>query len=204
MANTTYATLAEFKEAAGILSSDTVSDTALQDVLNTSAKMVDRYCDTAIGFGQTSSQTRYYQASKVTQCLIDPLVSISQLATDNGWDGTFSTVWSATDYIFYPRNAAADSMPYYWMDANLATGAQMFPLIPNGVKVTGVFGWPAVPAAVKQATIIQALALFSSRQAPFGVIGAGSEGSVMRMSAALHPEVKALLEPYRLRGGIGF
>ena len=204
MANTTYATLADFKEAAGILGTDTTSDSALQDVLNTSAKMVDRYCDTAIGFGQTASQTRYYQAGKVTQCLIDPLVSVTTLSTDNGWDGTFSTPWSASDYILYPRNAAYDSMPYYWMDANLATGAQMFPLIPNGVKIVGVFGWPSVPLAVRQATILQALALFSSRQAPFGVIGAGSEGSVMRMSAALHPEVKALLDPYRLRGGIAF
>jgi hypothetical protein len=70
------------------------------------------------------------------------------------------------------------------------------------VKVTGIFGWPSVPAAVKQAALIQAGAIWSSRTAPFGVIGSQDLGGVLRMSAALHPEARILLEPYRLRGGL--
>ena len=41
------------------------------------------------------------------------------------------------------------------------------------IQVTGVFGWPAVPLAVKQAALIAAADLFRLKDAPFGVAGFG-------------------------------
>jgi hypothetical protein len=61
------------------------------------------------------------------------------------------------------------------------------------VEVTGVFGWPAVPAPVVQATMLVASELFRLRDAPFGVAGFGEFGAVRVRE---NPKVAALLDPY--------
>ena len=68
--------------------------------------------------------------------------------------------------------------------------------------MVGVFGWPSVPNAVKQAALIQAGAVWSSRTSPFGVIGSADLGGILRQTSALHPESRVLLEQYRKRDGL--
>jgi hypothetical protein len=196
-----YATLAEFKSSIGI--TDTTDDTPLQSVLDAADQLINNYVDTKVGFGITSSQTRYYTAERFDFVLTDPIVTVTTLAVDINGDGTYSQVWSANDYILAPRNAALDSRPYTEIDTSpFSTADYNFPVGYLEVKVVGTFGWPSVPAAVKQAALIQAGAIWSSRTAPFGVIGSQDLGGVLRMAAALHPEARVLLEPYRLRGGL--
>lgn len=196
-----YATLAEFKSSIGI--TDSTDDTALQSVLDSADQLINNYVDTKVGFGVTSSQTRYYTATRWDFVLTDPIVTVSALATDINGDGTYSQAWTSNDYVLAPRNAALDSRPYTEIDVSPFSGGTLnFPTGYLEVKVTGTFGWPSVPAAVKQAALIQAGAIWSSRTAPFGVIGSEALGGVMRMSSALHPEARVLLEPYRLRGGL--
>jgi len=194
-----YATLAEFKASVGI--TDSTDDTALQSVLDATDQLINNYCDTKVGFGQTASQARYYTTGNLSFVLTDPIVSVSSLQTDDDGDGTYETTWASTDYILSPRNAALDSRPYTEVDT-APNEPKLFPLTYLAVKITGVYGWPAVPSAVKQAALIQAGAVWSSRIAPFGVIGSQDLGGVMRMSRALHPEAQVLLEPYRNRFGI--
>lgn len=194
-----YATLAEFKASVGI--TDNTDNDALQSVLDATDQLINNYCDTKVGFGQTASQTRYYTAPSLVFTLTDPIVSVSSLQTDDDGDGTYETTWAATDYVLMPRNASLDSRPYTEVDT-APNEPKLFPLTLSAVKITGVFGWPSVPSAVKQAALIQAGAVWSSRTAPFGVIGSQDLGGVMRMSRALHPEAQVLLEPYRNRFGI--
>jgi hypothetical protein len=195
-----YATLAQFKAAVGI--TDTTDDSALQNVLDATDTLIDLYCDRKTGFG-TATETRYYTAEDYEYCLTDDLVSITTLQTDDDANGTYETTWTAgTDYVLAPRNAALDGFPYTEIDTSV-TWPRNFPKdVYLGVKVTGVFGFPSVPAAVTQAEIIQAGAVWNSRTAPFGVIGSADLGGILRMSRALHPEAALILEPYRKRGGL--
>jgi hypothetical protein len=195
-----YATLAEFKAAVGI--TDSTDDTALQSVLDATDTLIDLYCDRKTGFG-TASETRYYTAEDWEYVLTDDLVSVTTLQTDDDANGTYETTWTAgTDYVLAPRNAALDGFPYTEIDTSV-TWPRNFPKdVYLGVKVVGVFGFPSVPAAVKQAEIIQAGAVWNSRTAPFGVIGSADLGGILRMSRALHPEAALILEPYRKRGGL--
>ncbi len=55
---------------------------------------------------------------------------------------------------------------------------------------------------MKQAAIIQAGAVWSSRTSPFGVIGSQDLGGILRQTRALHPESQVLLEAYRKREGL--
>jgi hypothetical protein len=195
-----YATLAEFKAAVGI--TDTTDDAALQSVLDATDTLIDLYCDRKTGFG-TATETRYYTAEDYEYVLTDDLVSITTLQTDDDANGTYETTWTAgTDYVLAPVNAALDGFPYTEIDTSVSWPRNFPKDVYIGVKVVGVFGFPAVPAAVKQAEIIQAGAVWNSRTAPFGVIGSADLGGILRMSRALHPEAALILEPYRKRNGL--
>jgi len=197
-----YATLAQFKAAVGIGTADTADDAALQNVLDATDTLIDLYCDRKTGFG-TASETRYYTAEDYQYVLTDDLVSVTTLQTDDDANGTYETTWtSGTDFVLAPRNAALDGFPYTEIDTSV-TWPRNFPKdVYLGVKVVGVFGFPSVPAAVTQAEIIQAGAVWNSRTAPFGVIGSADLGGILRMSRALHPEAALILEPYRKRNGL--
>jgi hypothetical protein len=195
-----YATLAEFKAAVGI--TDTTDDGALQSVLDATDTLIDLYCDRKTGFG-TATETRYYTAEDYEYVLTDDLVSITTLQTDDDANGTYETTWTAgTDYVLAPVNAALDGFPYTEIDTSVSWPRNFPKDVYIGVKVVGVFGFPSVPAAVKQAEIIQAGAVWNSRTAPFGVIGSADLGGILRMSRALHPEAALILEPYRKRNGL--
>jgi hypothetical protein len=195
------ATLAEFKASLGI--TDSTDDTPLQSCLDAAEQLINNYVDTKVGFGVTSSQTRYYTAQRWDFVLTDPIVTVTALATDINGTGTYSQAWTSNDYVLAPRNASLDSRPFTEIDVSpFSSAALNFPTGYLEVKVTGTFGWPSVPAAVKQASLIQGGAIWASRTAPFGAVGGESLGGVLRMSAALHPEARALLDAYRLRGGI--
>jgi hypothetical protein len=195
-----YATLAEFKAAVGI--TDTVDDSALQAVLDATDTLIDLHCDRKTGFG-TASETRYYTAEDWEYVLTDDLVSVTTLQTDDDANGTYETTWtSGTDYVLAPRNAALDGFPYTEIDTSV-TWPRNFPKdVYLGVKVVGVFGFPSVPAAVKQAEIIQANAVWASRVSPYAIVGSADLGGILRMSRALHPEAALILEPYRKRNGL--
>lgn len=196
-----YASLSELKSSLGI--TDSTDDTPLQSCLDAADQLINNYVDTKVGFGVTASQTRYYTATRWDFVLTDPIVTVTTLATDIDGTGSYSQTWSASDYVLAPRNASLNSRPYTEIDVSPFSGGTLnFPTSYLGVKVVGTFGWPSVPAAVKQAALIQSGAIWASRTAPFGAIGGETLGGVIRMSAALHPEARALLEAYRLRGGI--
>ena len=197
-----YATLAEFKSAIGIGTADNTDDTALQSVLDATDALIDNYTDRRQGFG-TATETRYYTTSDWAYVLTDDLVSVTTLQTDDEGDGVYETTWSyPADFVLAPRNNALDGWPYTEIDTS-TPAPRAFPVgVYLGVKVLGVFGWPAVPSAVKQAALIQAGAVWSSRTSPFGVIGSQDLGGILRQTRALHPEAQVLLEQYRKREGL--
>jgi hypothetical protein len=148
-----YATLAQFKAAVGI--TDTTDDTALQNVLDATDTLIDLHCDRKTGFG-TASETRYYTPEAFNYVLVDDLVSVTTLQTDDNADGTYETTWSsATDYKLAPINAALDGWPYDVIETSVTVPRSFPKNVYLGVKLVGVFGFPAVPAAVTQAAIIQ-------------------------------------------------
>lgn len=195
-----YASLAQFKASVGI--QDSQDDIALQNVLDATDTLIDLYCDRRTGFG-TASETRYYTALDYQYVLVDDLVSVTTLQTDDDANGTYETTWTAgTDYVLAPYNNALDGFPYTEIDTSVSWPRNFPKDVYLGVKVVGVFGFPATPAAVVQAAIIQANAVWSSRTSAFGVIGSQDLGGILRQTRALHPEAAILLEAYRKRGGL--
>ena len=64
-------------------------------------------------------------------------------------------------------------------------------------RVTGTFGWPAVPKVIREVCLLQAQRAFNRRDTPFGLIG-GPSGRTLIEIPAIDPDL-AMLVPDSLR-----
>jgi len=98
-----------------------------------------------------------------------------------------------------PINNARRGWPYSRL---IAIDSYLWPYkLPQTVKITGVWGWPSVPAEIAMATKIQASRLFIRRQSPFGIAGTPELGTV-RLTSRLDPDVEALIRPFKKMNGL--
>jgi hypothetical protein len=105
----------------------------------------------------------------------------------------------AADYLVEPKNNPRKGWPY---NRILAVNSYIYPYgYPQSVRVTGVWGWSAVPSEVNFAALIQASRLFNRRHSPFGIAGSPEMGTV-RLYSRLDADVEVLLRPFRKNGGL--
>ena len=188
-----YATLADVKAALRI--TDAVDDSLLEMAVESASRLIDGF--TFRTFSNAGTATREFVASDAYNVIIDDLISISELQTTDELDQPYDT-WTAADYRLTPANGRIDGLvvPYTGL---LAVNDKTFYTVAEQplVKVTGVWGWTAVPIAVKQATIIQASRIYKRLDSPLGVAGFGDLGAI-RVGRALDPDVEMLVNPYRI------
>lgn len=167
----TYVELEEFKSSVE-LKGKTLADADIQVALVAASRGIDKALGRRFYPDADALQVRYYTPSYNSPLLwIDDLVTLTSFKTDDGGDGTFENTWTAnTDFVLGPLNAAADGEPYTHIQVNPA-GVFRWPTscYPRSVQVTGKFGWPAVPANVRQLTTAIAHRLVKrARTTPFG------------------------------------
>ena len=188
-----YATLTQVKAALRI--SDNVDDTLLEMAIESASRMIDGHAGRY--FYSSGTATRIYAADDALICQIDDLAGTAiTLVTDPDADGTWADTWALVDYQLEPVNGVVDGLttPYTRIRA---TENYNFPTASGEalVKVTGVFGWPAVPIAITQACVIQSSRIFKRLDSPLGIAGFGDLGAV-RVSRYLDPDVEQLVAPY--------
>jgi len=187
-----YCSLADVKASARI--TDNVDDAMLELAVESASRLVDSY--TQRYFYNAGTATRLFtpQDSYITE--IDDLVSITTLQTSDG--DNFGTTWASKDYQLEPLNGVVDGLTGYPATRIRAIDDFLFNYLDGEatVRITGVWGWSAVPTAVKQATVIQASRIFKRNDSPLGIAGFGEMGAV-RVGTQLDPDVKQLIEPYR-------
>ena len=195
-----YASAAELRDHFRIDDAD--DDVILDRALASASRWVTAHC--ARDFNQADSATarRFYPRNDGTVD-VDDIASTTGLvvATDEGDDGAYEITWTIdTDYMLEPLNGVMDGIPgwpytrirrmevYTW-----PTGWQYRP----PVRVTAIWGWPAVPSPVKEATLIQAARIYKRRDSPDGVLGGLGDFGPVRVGTRIDPDVEALLFPYR-------
>jgi hypothetical protein len=188
-----YATLVQVKGALRI--TDSVDDTLLEMAIESASRLIDGY--TYRYFYNAGTATRDFVAADSYLTIIDDLISLSQLRTTDEIGSDYVT-WGTADYQLRPVNGKQDglSVPY---TSILSTDDLLFNILGEQalVRVTGVWGWSAVPIAVTQATIIQASRIYKRLDSPLGVAGFGDLGAI-RVGRALDPDVEQLVMPYRI------
>ena len=198
-----YVTSAALK-ATLTLTGETFADADVAVAVESASRGIDELCERRFWLDADALQVRYYDAISRDLVRIDDLVTLTSLVTDPGGDGTFEETWTVnTDYILTPMNAAADGRPYETITRH-PSGDYLFPVLyPRAIKVTGKFGWSAIPPAIVEATTILAARLLKrSREAPFGITGMGLDGGAVHI-ARTDPDIKFLTAGL-IRGGMGF
>jgi hypothetical protein len=193
-----YATLIEVKNSLRI--TDGIDDSMLELAIESASRMIDGY--TARTFSNAGSAVRNFAATDDLNLIIDDAISISEVASTDEIGDTY-TVWKVTDYQLEPVNSRSDGlyMPYTGIRA---INDYAWPVVDQQAlcRITGVWGWPAVPTAIKQATIIQASRLFKRLDSPLGVAGFGDLGAI-RVGRYLDPDVEQLAMPFRIMRNFG-
>jgi hypothetical protein len=187
-----YCSLAEIKASAGI--TDSVDDTMLELAVESASRFVDSY--TQRYFYNAGTATRLFAPQDSYVAEIDDLISLTTLQTSDG--DNFGTTWAAKDYQLEPLNGNVDGLTGHPATRIRAVDDFIFNVLDGEatVRVVGVWGWSAVPIAVKQATIIQASRIFKRNSSPLGIAGFGEMGAI-RVGVQLDPDVKHLIDVYR-------
>jgi hypothetical protein len=193
-----YATLLDVKAALRI--TDSIDDSLLETAIESASRMIDGF--TARTFSNAGTAVRSFAATDAINLIIDDAITVTKVeSTDEIGDAY--TEWTATDYQLEPVNGRADGLysPYTGIRA---VNTYTWPVVDYQalVKITGTWGWPTIPTAVKQATIIQASRLYKRLDSPLGVLGMGDLGQI-RVSRYLDPDVEQLVMPYRIMRNFG-
>lgn len=177
-----YVTAAELKSYIGI--SDNADDAFVALWITTVSRNVDDFCGRQ--FGQTVAESRTYTpvwdrhlGAWVTE--VDDLQDVTGLAIVDE-NGT-----AVTDYDLEPVNAAKKGRPYERILTTASTGK---------LTPTGLWGWSAVPSAVKTGVFLQGARLNKRRSSPFGISGSPQEQGEIRLLAQLDVDFRTSLKPY--------
>jgi hypothetical protein len=188
-----YVDMESFRRTAQL--GDLPIDDQAATAIDSAEEAIEDYCGRR--FWQSESDEVRYFAGLWTGTIVDDLVSITTLRSDEDGDGTFETTWAATDYVLAPYNAVADGRPFTRLEV-APLGSKRFCSHARSIEITGRFGWPAVPKRVEQATILQALRwLKRVRSSPLGVEAVVIEGAPVRIRSRIDPDVEVLLAPLR-------
>ena len=199
---------------------DVVDDTFLASLITAASRAIDK--ETSRSFyasgSHSSPETRYFDANDQSIVLIDDCTEVTALVTDDDGSRQYATTWTTSDYDLYPYNAASsiEPEPYVAIQRTPNSGFY-FPRMGNpsfslalrqpssivqdglghkAVKVTGVWGWSAVPAQITQACLLQAHRWFKRRDSIFGVMGLAESGQ-MTMKFPVDPDLANMLKNYK-------
>lgn len=199
-----YCTLAQVR---GELGNYAASDTSDDSKIELSIEAASRQIDQALGYRLWQDSTvvvREFFAESSSCVLVPEGISTTTglvVKIDETADGTFGTTLTiSTDFILLPTNAADEAPVRPYTEIRLVENYN-FPRPTNGrpgVQVTAKFGWPAVPDWAEKACIVQAIQLFKSKDAAFGISQFGDTGGGMRVRAGLNPFAHALVDPHAL------
>jgi hypothetical protein len=194
-----YAPVGALKSRLGISDADTAEDYELHAACFAASRAIENH--TGRTFWRTAAGTARTFVAENQHCLdlgrFCDLVSLSELATDDG-TGAFATVWSAGNYQLLPLNPAAapEVRPY----TEIRALGRTFPVVCSSyssradrVRVTGVWGWPAVPWNIRQAALILAQETYKAKDTFGGVAGFGEFG-VVRLRD--NPLLGTYVDPY--------
>lgn len=187
-----YATVEELKEYVSIPADDTLDDSVIGGKIAAASRSVDEHCHRQ--FGQVDTpQSRVFTAVRRgygSMVIVDDIMDLTGVTVTANGTAVTPDRWT-------PRNATADGVPYTRLWLPRATTCEV-----DGIEVTGLWGWSAVPETVKEATLLQASRLLKRRDAPFGVAGSPDLGSEIRLLAKVDPDVAVMLHAFVRRGAV--
>lgn len=196
-----YITPDDLRESRSLMGT-THADADIERAANDACRAVDDVCGRRFWLDDDAEQVRYVRPTSRSLFVIPDLVELTEIVAADA-NGAYTDPWDASGFSLEPLNAAADGKPYEWIRTlgvryswpgwRLAGGPGSWPL----VRITGRFGWPAVPGPIVTASLIYASRLLLRRRnAPFGIVTVGTDDAAAMRLARTDPDVGPLLKPY--------
>lgn len=178
----------------------TQTSTALiEQLIRTVSRDADQYC--ARHFYQAGTdaepETRYFDTPDQRTLRLgafNDLVSVDAIHVDTAADGSFGD--ELTSYQLHDQNAATREWPY----TQITTTQWPAPRLDRVglIRVSGVWGWPEVPAPVVEACLLMVARLAARKVSPVGLAGGGDFGQMRVFGDGWDQDADARLAPYRL------
>lgn len=186
-----YAPLALLRKACNITATDTTRDDLLLLALGGASRSVEEYCEGRVFNLAAAESARVFGLGRNVICgAVGERIPVDDIGSDDDLTvelSTDRTTWTAlTTFETYPDNALAKRAA---ITAILSPTTSLRSY--RWMRVTARWGWPEIPTAVQQATLLQAARLYKRKDSPEGVAGS-SEWGLVRVPN-LDPDVKALL-----------
>lgn len=189
------------------LTGETFADADVALALTAASRGIDQYTHRRFYADGDTSQVRVYSPWEKDLLRIDDLITLTSLKTDPGGDNVFENTWVLNDdFVLEPLNPelvdGTVKEPWTLIRRHPNADFEFTVKYPRTVQVTGKFGWPVVPDAIKTATVILAAKLLKrTREAPFGVVTVGIDAGAAMRIARTDPDVRFLADPY-VRGKV--
>lgn len=185
-----YITSAEAKAYLRITHSD--DDVQIADAITAASRAIDLHCCRQFGVVAAPEErfyTAYWDRRRCRWLVdIDDVMSTSGFVVEADGD-------ALTAYTLEPRNAAAKSRPWTTLVVDSDSA-----VVPTGAEyemaVTGLWGWTAVPTAVKAACKLQTSRFHQRRTSPYGIAGSPETGGELRLLSKVDADVGVMLRPY--------
>lgn len=157
-------------------SADTTDDSQFELVIEAVSRWIDENRGRRF---YAVTETRYYTADNGRFCVVDDLLSVTTLKTDEDGDRTYERTWTAnTDYELFPRNAGLDGKPYIAIGRSPLSN-YTFPTVRNGVEILGSFGFSSTtPKHIQEACLLASMRVWERKDLLFGTAGNAELGNL--------------------------
>ncbi len=191
-----YCTLNELKGRIGSGASNASNDEMLEHCITAASRHIDRTCDRRFYLDDAAS-ARLFVPTYHPVLMVDDIGSTTGLVvkTDDDLDGDGDTTIVAADYQSQPVNSLARGWPI-----TMLRHASCWSVAREGwasIEVTARWGWPTVPADIKEACLVASSRLFAQRNAPSNVLGASIDGYPTQVLGDSAPSFWRLVSPYK-------
>jgi hypothetical protein len=188
-----YAQLDDLKSLLRIPASDTVDDAQLTRSIEAASRRIDGVCD-RIFYQEPTATARVYDATNLASVSIDDVSTLDGFVVkvDDGFDYATTLVLNV-DFRVEPLNNLSKGLPIY----RLVSLSGIFPrsTVRPGVQVTARWGFPTIPSAITEATLLMAGRLFKRGDSLLGVAGFTDMGVIT--VRGVDPDVDHLIQPFR-------
>jgi hypothetical protein len=188
-----YAQLDDLKALLRIPASDTVDNAQLTRAIEAASRRIDGVCD-RIFYQEPTATARVYDATNLASVSIDDVSTLDGFVVkvDDGFDYATTLVLDV-DFRVEPLNNLSKGLPVY----RLVSLSGIFPksTVRPGVQVTARWGFPSVPTAITEATLLMAGRLFKRGDSLLGVAGFTDMGVIT--VRGVDPDVDHLIQPFR-------
>ncbi len=201
-----YCTLAQVKSALDL--QKTTQDTWIQELIEEAQGAVDRYIGYPFQTDGTSAAPaqRVYDGNDMEELFIDYCLSISQVkeTTYNvvlGSQGiyqlaTTQTVDITSDVYLLPNNSLAKNQPFYKLRR---LSGYLFGAGHQNYVVSGIFGYPSIPADISRATTRLAVHYYKMRDTNYADLLAEQGAVRQKYTKPMPDDVVEILERYKHR-----